>query len=79
MGPASPPEQAETHEVAEPEPPEPDPEPPEPDPEPPEPDPEPPMPEPEPLPDPSGPLSADRLDWALHRLRKEIPATSEET
>jgi len=34
---------------------------------------------PEPPPDPTGPLSAERLDRALDRLRKEIPASSEET
>ena len=28
--------------------------------------------------DPTGPLSPDRLDSALQRLRKEIPAPSEE-
>jgi hypothetical protein len=35
--------------------------------------------EPEPAADPTGPLSTDRLDTALKRLRQEIPAPSEET
>ena len=34
--------------------------------------------EPEPDADPTGPLSPDRLDRALKRLRSEIPAPSEE-
>jgi hypothetical protein len=32
----------------------------------------------EPSPDPSGPLSVDRLDDALKRLRQEIPAPSDQ-
>jgi hypothetical protein len=35
--------------------------------------------EPEAALDPTAPLSAERLDRALERLRKEIPASSEET
>jgi hypothetical protein len=35
--------------------------------------------EPEAEPDPTGPLSPDRLDSALRRLRQEIPAPSEES
>jgi hypothetical protein len=34
--------------------------------------------EPEPALDPTAPLSAERLDRALERLREEIPAPSEE-
>lgn len=37
------------------------------------------MPAPEPAtPDPAGPLSSERLDGALERLRREIPASSGE-
>jgi hypothetical protein len=35
--------------------------------------------EPAPEADPTGPLSPDRLDDALKRLRQEIPAPSEES